>query len=86
MVLRARVRFHADDIWDTPEDGNRRGVKMRRYAAAGIPYDWIVVPRTRSIEEHRLSPTGYDRLGTYGPGDTFRPELFPGLDIPVDSL
>src|SRR5688572_16554027 len=23
MVLRAHVRFNADDIWDTPDDGNR---------------------------------------------------------------
>ena len=181
MVLRAHVRFQADDIWDTPEDGNRyevidgalymtppplyghqnaagvlygltwshvqqhqlgkilfapigvvldeengvqpdlvfvsrerlhiikergiegapdlvveilsrrtqsrdRGVKMKRYAAAGIPYYWIVVPRTRSIEEYRLTPSGYERIGTHGPGDTFRPALFPGLEIPVNSL
>jgi Uma2 family endonuclease len=181
MVLRAHVRFHADDIWDTPEDGNRyevidgalymtpppnwghqnasatllgiiwphvqhhglgkivtapvgvvldeengvqpdlvfisrdrlhiisergvegapdlvvevlsprtqsrdRGVKKKRYAAAGVPYYWIVVPRTRSIEEHRLAPSGYELVGTHGPGDIFRPEIFPGLEIPVDRL
>ena len=181
MVLRAHVRFQADDIWDTPEDGNRyevidgalyitplpnmahqialsalighmwvyvderklgqvipsltavvldeeicvqpdlgfisrermhiisergiegapdlvvevlspqtesrdRGVKMKRYAAAGIPYYWIVVPRTRGIEEYRLTPSGYDRIGTHGRADMFRPELFPGLEIPVNRL
>lgn len=181
MVLRARVRFKADDIWDTPEDGNRyevidgalsmtppplyghqyastslvaliwphvqrhelgqivtapvgvvlddengvqpdlvfvsrdrlhiisergiegapdlvveilsrrtqsrdRGVKMKRYAAAGVRYYWIVVPRTRSIEEYRLTLSGYERIGSHGPGDTFLPELFPGLEIPVDAL
>jgi Uma2 family endonuclease len=181
MVLRARVRFHADDIWDTPDDGNRyevidgalyvtpppsyghqnaagvlhgliwphvqhhqlgkilfapigvvlddengvqpdlvfvsrerlhiitrrgvegapdlivevlsprtqsrdRGVKMKRYAAAAVPHYWIVVPRTRSIEAYRLTETGYEQTGVYGPGSIFRPEIFPGLEIPVDSL
>jgi Uma2 family endonuclease len=181
MVLRARVRFHADDIWDTPDDGKRyevidgalyvtpppnwghqnaagvlygliwphvrqhrlgkivfapvgvvlddenglqpdivfisrerlhiisergvegapdlvveilsrrtqsrdRGVKMRRYAAAGVPHYWIVVPRTRSIEAYRLTEFGYELTGIYGPGTIFRPEIFPGLEIPVDSL
>jgi Uma2 family endonuclease len=181
MVLRAHVRFKADDIWDTPEDGNRyevidgalymtpppslghqgavavllryllpyvderdlgrvfpspvgvtlddenglqpdivflsrerlhlrstrgiegapdlvvevlsprtqsrdRGVKMKRYAVAGVPNYWIVVPRTRRIEEHRLTPLGYELVGTHAPGDIFRPELFPGLEIPVDRL
>ncbi|MGE0542917.1 MAG: Uma2 family endonuclease [Dehalococcoidia bacterium] len=181
MVLRARVRFQANDIWDTPEDGNRyevidgalymtppplyghqyastslaaliwshvrqhglgqivtapvgvvlddengvqpdlvfvsrdrlhiitergvegapdlvieilsrrtqsrdRGVKMKRYAAAGIPHYWIVVPRTQSIEAYRLAETGYELTGTYGPGSTFRPEIFPGLEISVDLL
>lgn len=181
MVLRAQVRFRADDIWDTPDDGKRyevidgalymtpppnwghqyasttlvghiwphvqrhnlgkivtapvgvvlddenglqpdlvfvsrerlhiisergvegapdlvvevlsrrtqsrdRGVKMRRYAAAGVPHYWIVVPRTRSIEAYRLTETGYELIGVYGPGSIFRPEIFPGLEIPVDSL
>ncbi|MGE3596112.1 MAG: Uma2 family endonuclease, partial [Dehalococcoidia bacterium] len=63
-----------------------RGVKMKRYAAAGIPHYWIVVPRTQSIEAYRLAETGYELTGTYGPGSTFRPEIFPGLEISVDLL
>lgn len=181
MVLRAHVRFHADDIWDTPEDGKRyevidgalyvtpppsyghqnaagvlygrtwphvqqyhlgkilfapigvvldnengvqpdfvfisrerlhiisdrgiegppdlvvevlsprtqsrdRGIKMKRYAAAGVPHYWIVVPRSRSIEAYRLTESGYELAGVYGPGTIFRPELVPGLEIPVDAL
>lgn len=63
-----------------------RGVKMKRYAAAGIRYYWIVAPRSRTIEEYRLTESGYDLVGTHGPGDTFGPEIFAGLEIPVDLL
>lgn len=181
MATRARVRFKADDIWDTPEDGNRyevidgalymtpppgwkhqfasgklqvmvgrhvydhglgvlvsapvgvvlddenglqpdliyvsrehlhiitergvggapdlvvellspstrnrdRGVKLRRYAAAGVPHYWIVDPRSRALEAYRLTDEGYELTGTYGPGTIFQPELFPDLEIPVDEL
>jgi Uma2 family endonuclease len=181
MAMRANVRFKAEDIWDTPEDGNRyevidgqlymtpppilehqgasgvlqrhlsvyvherrlgkvyaaplgvvldeenglqpdlvyvsnsrlgilsrrgiegapdlvveilspstrsrdRGVKMRRYAAAGVPHYWLVDPRTRALEAYRSTRQGYEHIGTYGPGSVFRPELFPGLEIPIDDL
>jgi len=63
-----------------------RGIKMKRYAASGIPHYWIVDPRTRTLEAYRLTEDGYELTGTYGPGSTFRPELFPGLEIPIDEL
>lgn len=63
-----------------------RGIKMRRYAAAGVRYYWIAAPRARSIEEFRLGPEGYERLSVARPGDTFRPEIFPGLAIPAGAL
>ena len=63
-----------------------RGIKLRRYAAAGVPHYWIVDPRTRALEARRLTEQGYELTGTYGPGSTFRPELFPGLEIPIDDL
>lgn len=63
-----------------------RGIKMRRYAAAGVRYYWIVVPRTRSIEEYQLGPDGYERISIARPGTIFRPAIFPGLGTPVDAL
>lgn len=59
---------------------------MRRYAAAGVPHYWIVDPRTRTLEAYQLSQQGYEQVGSHGPGSTFRPTLFPGLDIPIDAL
>ena len=63
-----------------------RGVKLRRYAVAGVPHYWIVDPRSRALESYRLGERGYELTGKYGPGEIFRPELFPGLEIPIDDL
>jgi Uma2 family endonuclease len=63
-----------------------RGVKMRRYAAAGIPHYWILDPRPRALEAYRLGEGEYQLVGTFGPGTVFTPELFPGLEIPIDDL
>lgn len=55
---------------------------------AGIPHYWIVVATGRTLEEYRLGEGegGSELAGSYGPGTSFRPELFPGLEIPLDEL
>ncbi len=63
-----------------------RGIKMKRYAAAGVRYYWIVLRRPRAIEEYRLGAGGYELVGRFGTTEIFRPELFPGLEIPVAAL
>jgi Uma2 family endonuclease len=63
-----------------------RGLKMQKYAAAGVLHYWIVDPRTRALEDYRLGQQGYELTGTHGPGTTFQSELFPGLEIPIDEL
>ena len=63
-----------------------RGIKQRRYAAAGVRQYWIVVPPTRTLEAYVLVDGSYAPRGAYGPGTAFRPELFPGLEIPIDAL
>ncbi len=66
--------------------GRDRGIKLRRYAAAGVPHYWMLDPRTEALEARRLTGRGYELLGVYGPGTVFRPELFPGLEIAIDEL
>jgi len=63
-----------------------RGLKMRRYAAAGVAHYWIVDPANRTLEAYRLGATGYEQEGVDGPGSIFSPTLFPGLEIPLDEL
>ena len=59
---------------------------LRRYQAAGIPHYWVVDPRRRTITTYDLVDGTYELTGSHGPGTIFRPELFPGLAIPVDTL
>lgn len=63
-----------------------RGIKMRRYAAAGVPHYWLLSSLGPALETYKLREHGYEQTGAYGPGDIFRPELFPGLEIPVDEI
>jgi Uma2 family endonuclease len=63
-----------------------RGLKMQKYAAAGVVHYWIVDPRTGALEAYRLGQQAYELTGTHGPGTTFQPQLFPGLEIPIDDL
>jgi len=65
---------------------NDRGVKMRRYAAAGVPHYLILDPHVRVLEARHLEGETYALTGTYRAGDVFRPDLFPGLAIPVADL
>ena len=63
-----------------------RGVKMRQYAAAGVPHYWLLDYRKRTLEAYRLAGEHYKPIGIFGTGDVFQPELFPGLEIPLSSL
>jgi Uma2 family endonuclease len=63
-----------------------RGIKMRRYAAAGVPHYWLLNPQTKSLEPFVLGAGGYEPAGIFGPGTTLRPAVFPGLEIAIDSL
>jgi Uma2 family endonuclease len=62
------------------------GAKLERFARAGVPHYWIADPRTRTLEARELVRGSYEVTGIYGPGDIFRPALFPGLEIPIDHL
>lgn len=62
------------------------GIKLRRYAAAGVPHYWTLDPIDRILEERRLAGDGYELLGTYGERDLFRPAVFPGLEIRLADL
>jgi Uma2 family endonuclease len=63
-----------------------RGIKLRAYEAAGVPYYWIADPRARTLEERVLGEDGYGTPTVYRVGDTFQPALFPGLAIEVARL
>src|SRR5205823_2544334 len=57
---------------------NDRGVKWRRYAAAGIPIYWIVNLPARQIEVY-TDPTGRGMVGKYRDCTTYGPDA----EVPV---
>jgi len=63
-----------------------RGVKLRRYEAARIPHYWILDPIGHTVRGLRLGAGGFEEIALLGDGETFEPELFPGLKIPIADL
>lgn len=89
-VIRKRGVFGAPDLlvevlmeWTEARD---RGVKLSHYAAAGVSHYWILGTEGPRIQERVLGEDGYRLVGTFGPGDVFRPTIFPGLEIPMDEI
>jgi Uma2 family endonuclease len=74
------------EVLSPSTEARDRGVKMRRYAVAGVAHYWLVDLRTQALEAYILGEDGYQPAGVFGPGTVFRPALFPGLDITIDTL
>lgn len=63
-----------------------RGVKMRLYAAHGVPEVWLVRPFPSLIEVYRLDGKSYRLVTTYSPPDTLRSPGFPKLRLKLDDV
>jgi Uma2 family endonuclease len=89
-IIQRRGVFGSPDliveVLSPSTESRDRGIKLRRYAAAGVPHYWILDTDGPRIEERVLGEDGYRLVGTSGSGEVFRPSLFPGLEIPLDEL
>ncbi|MFN8524232.1 MAG: Uma2 family endonuclease [Chloroflexota bacterium] len=65
---------------------NDLGLKMRRYARARIPHYWVLDYERREFLPYRLVGSAYVLIEGFPRGGTFQPDLFPGLEIPLDEL
>jgi Uma2 family endonuclease len=63
-----------------------RGLKLDLYAAAGVSHYWMLDTNGSTLEERVLGEDGYRLVGTFGPGEVFRPTIFPGLEVPMDEI
>lgn len=63
-----------------------RYVKLRKYAAAGVPHYWIADPAQRLLEIYKLDGHHYRRLAALGGEGSYRPELFPGWTLELSEL
>ena len=73
----------------TEADTPRRFVgELSRALEPLLPHDRLelLLANADGTRAYRLGEQGYDRVGRFGPGSVFRPELFPGLEIPIDDL
>jgi Uma2 family endonuclease len=89
IVTERAIEGAPDLVVEVLSDSSRagdRGLKQRLYARMGIPHYWLIDPRARTLEALGLVETEYRQLGTYSVDQRFRPELFPGLEIPIDDL
>jgi Uma2 family endonuclease len=74
------------EVLSPSTEARDRGLKLRRYAAAGVDHYWILDTDGPRIEERVLGEDSYRLVGTFEPGEVFRPALFPGLEISIDDL
>ena len=74
------------EVLSESTESRDRGLKLRRYGASGVPHYWILDTEGPRIEERVLGEDGYRLVGTFGPGQVFRPTIFPGLEIPLDEI
>jgi len=63
-----------------------RGPRMEVYRQAGVPHLWLLDPETETVEEYALADCVFSRTGRHGPGQSFRPALFPEELVAVDAL
>jgi len=62
------------------------GKKKRIYHAYGVQWYWVVDMERQVIEEYRWTPEGYLLTQVVLPDETFRPKLFPELEINLKAL
>lgn len=74
------------EVLSPSTEARDRGIKMARYAAAGIAHYWLVNVEAQTLEAYELGERGYEPGGAYGRGAAFEPKLFPGLRIAIDDL
>src|SRR6266849_5267162 len=48
------------EVLSPSTEARDRGVKMRRYAAAGVPHYWLLDLRARALEAYVLGDNGYE--------------------------
>ena len=84
-----QMHFPAPDfvveIISPSTEANDRGVKFEDYAAHGVEEYWIIDPTAETVEQYRLTPSGFQLQVKIkdGPVESF---VIPGFNIPVRAI
>jgi Uma2 family endonuclease len=60
-----------------------RTMKSKLYARSGVRELWIVDPSAKTIEVFTASGAALGREAVFGPTETLRTSILPGLEIPL---
>ena len=74
------------EILSESSERHDRGIKMRLYAAHGVPEVWLVKPYPSMIEVYRLDGESYRLAATYVPPDKLSSPGFPKLKLKLKDV
>jgi Uma2 family endonuclease len=83
------VRGHADLVVEIVSPSSRRYDRVKKlnwYAQLAVPEYWIVDLEARTVERLVLRDGTYAIAASLDDEETFRPESFEGLEIPLAKL
>jgi Uma2 family endonuclease len=83
------VRGRPDLVVEVVSPSSRRYdrvTKLRWYAQLGVPEYWLVDPETRTLERLVLRDGAYVIAAALAESETFGPDGFDGLEIPLAKL
>jgi Uma2 family endonuclease len=83
------IRSHADLVVEIVSPSSRRYDRVKKlnwYAQLGVPEYWIIDPEAHTLERLVLRDGAYVIAVSLEGEDTFRPESFEGLEIPLAKL
>ncbi len=83
------VSGHADLVVEIVSPSSRRYDRVKKlnwYAQLGVPEYWIIDPEARTLERLVLRDGAYVIAASLDGEETFRPESFEGLEIPLAKL
>ena len=83
---RARASRCRRRIVSPSSERHDRVTKLRWYAQLGVPEYWLVHPEARTFERLVLRGGMYSIATSVAGDETFQPESFPGLEIPLAKL
>jgi len=74
------------EILSDSSEQHDRGIKLRLYAAYGVPEVWLVKPFPSLVEVYRLDGESYRLAATYVPPDTLKSPGFPKLKLKLKDV